>query len=363
MDDVTFQEFLEELDLKLGSDANSSFLWEDDLAKPQPDFNLNKFEDGHSQGLFENHMIGGTEGGNNIFNICGDGDVNFPEVNFPNEKPVDSLDTHPENLQLPLLVEENDISTTRYENDFAYSDFQVFQEQFVPRDFHDLGCREPVHLQDKVTLSQKETDAEGHFANFFEKDEHLPVPPLTGSNPPSDTTIPWTHSSPSVSYGQEMPKCSKSKDLKHNSKILESKSSEDDGAAKKLQRLIRNRASASESRMRRKSYVADLENKCKSLESQLNSLRQIASISAMENGLLRDQLLRMQQLFPAAVINGSSIKSSAGFLQHQSAETGKINGKNVPPESEVSEEGNGRLAEPAALESGTEKHFLFNFCL
>ena len=59
-------------------------------------------------------------------------------------------------------------------------------------------------------------------------------------------------------------------------------------------RLQRNRQSALLSRQRRKSYVSELEGKCSSLMSAVAHLRQALAVTAMENGALRDQLMRLQ---------------------------------------------------------------------
>lgn len=65
------------------------------------------------------------------------------------------------------------------------------------------------------------------------------------------------------------------------------------------QRLLRNRQSALQSRRRRKMYVTELEQRCRMLEVQLGQMRQIVAMTALENGALRDQVLRLQQQLPA----------------------------------------------------------------
>ncbi|KAJ7522738.1 hypothetical protein O6H91_18G024900 [Diphasiastrum complanatum] len=69
----------------------------------------------------------------------------------------------------------------------------------------------------------------------------------------------------------------------------------DDGARRKI-RLMKNRESALQSRQRKKSYVKDLEAKCRMLESHCNQLQQAVAFKDMENCVLREELVRAKRV-------------------------------------------------------------------
>lgn len=79
----------------------------------------------------------------------------------------------------------------------------------------------------------------------------------------------------------------------------EEESGSGDEDQQRQQRLMRNRQSALQSRQRRKMYVTELEQRCRMLEVQLGQMRQIVAMTALENGALRDQVLRLQQQLPS----------------------------------------------------------------
>jgi hypothetical protein len=73
-------------------------------------------------------------------------------------------------------------------------------------------------------------------------------------------------------------------------------SPEEDGGSKRQIRLLRNRESASQSRARKKSYVKDLEVRCRMLENHVSQLQRAMTVSAMENMALRQELVRAKKL-------------------------------------------------------------------
>jgi len=143
-------------------------------------------------------------------------------------------------------------------------------------------------------------------------------------------------------------------------------------------RLLRNRASASESRQRKKSYVAELEGRLKAAEAHLSSLQQTMSVLCMENGVLRQQhgqfqmdmaylqaqLAQYQTKFGPLTLTQSSGEGgqgrerSVGDRKRKGSQSGaevakKTKAGDVGKEGrrEGDEEGSGERAEPAALES------------
>ncbi|KAL3692315.1 hypothetical protein R1sor_005966 [Riccia sorocarpa] len=63
-----------------------------------------------------------------------------------------------------------------------------------------------------------------------------------------------------------------------------------DEESKRQIRLIRNRESATQSRLRKKSYMKELEMKCRMLESHCSMLQQTVAFTSQENILLREEL-------------------------------------------------------------------------
>uniref|UniRef100_A0A0D6QTW3 BZIP domain-containing protein n=1 Tax=Araucaria cunninghamii TaxID=56994 RepID=A0A0D6QTW3_ARACU len=64
---------------------------------------------------------------------------------------------------------------------------------------------------------------------------------------------------------------------------------------KRLMRLVKNREAAFQSRKRKKSYVQDLETKCRMWESYCNQLQQTVAFTCAENAILRDELSRSKR--------------------------------------------------------------------
>lgn len=62
-----------------------------------------------------------------------------------------------------------------------------------------------------------------------------------------------------------------------------------------LVRLEKNRESASQSRARKKSYVKDLEVKCRMLEAHVAQLQRAVSVTSMENSALKGELVRVKK--------------------------------------------------------------------
>ncbi|KAL2635493.1 hypothetical protein R1flu_006972 [Riccia fluitans] len=67
-----------------------------------------------------------------------------------------------------------------------------------------------------------------------------------------------------------------------------------DEEAKRKMRLMRNRESATQSRLRKKSYIKELEMKCRMLESHCSMLQQTVAFTSRENVLLRDELNKIK---------------------------------------------------------------------
>ncbi|XP_057840047.2 bZIP transcription factor 50 [Cryptomeria japonica] len=65
--------------------------------------------------------------------------------------------------------------------------------------------------------------------------------------------------------------------------------------SKRLLRLVKNRDAAAQSRKRKKSYIQDLESKCRMLENYSNQLQQSVAFTCTENMVLRDELLRCKR--------------------------------------------------------------------
>ncbi|CAM6100702.1 unnamed protein product [Calypogeia fissa] len=71
---------------------------------------------------------------------------------------------------------------------------------------------------------------------------------------------------------------------------------ETDEDAKRQSRLMRNRESAVQSRLRKKSYVKELEAKCRAIESQMSMLHQTVAFTSAQNAALREELAHYRNL-------------------------------------------------------------------
>lgn len=60
-------------------------------------------------------------------------------------------------------------------------------------------------------------------------------------------------------------------------------------------RLEKNREAASQSRARKKSYVKELEVKCRMLEAHVAQLQRVMTVTSMENSALKDELVRVKK--------------------------------------------------------------------
>lgn len=93
---------------------------------------------------------------------------------------------------------------------------------------------------------------------------------------------------------------------------FEDAKSQDSASQKKQMRLLRNRELAFESRQRRKSYINDLESKCKMLEKERNQLHQQYFQFCTENAVLKEEIFRLKKMKgstgvaePAVLVKGS----------------------------------------------------------
>jgi hypothetical protein len=64
---------------------------------------------------------------------------------------------------------------------------------------------------------------------------------------------------------------------------------------KRARRLEKNREAASQSRARKKSYVKELETKCRMLEAHVAQLQRVMTVTSMENSALKDELVRVKK--------------------------------------------------------------------
>lgn len=93
---------------------------------------------------------------------------------------------------------------------------------------------------------------------------------------------------------------------------------------KRLRRLEKNREAASQSRARKKSYMKDLEVKCRMLEAHVAHLQRVMTMTSMENAALKDELVRVKKpkdsvktgVAEPAVLESNSLPSE--FLRHLS---------------------------------------------
>eukprot|EP00897_Mesotaenium_endlicherianum_P000887 jgi/Mesen1/1079/ME000123S00246 len=130
-----------------------------------------------------------------------------------------------------------------------------------------------------------------------------------------------------------------------------------DEVTRKQKRLIRNRESACQSRLRRKSYMADMEGKCAFLESQVKHLQQAASLQIMENAHLRQELARVQHLFGHAVApappppGGAPVPPGAPAGGNAEPKTRTKTKTHARTSGQKKGGKSGSVAEPAVLES------------
>ncbi|KAG0562189.1 hypothetical protein KC19_9G125200 [Ceratodon purpureus] len=93
---------------------------------------------------------------------------------------------------------------------------------------------------------------------------------------------------------------------------------------KRARRLEKNREAASQSRARKKSYVKELEVKCRMLEAHVAQLQRVMTVTSMENSALKDELVRVKKpkdsvesgVAEPAVLESNSLPSE--FLRHRS---------------------------------------------
>jgi len=98
----------------------------------------------------------------------------------------------------------------------------------------------------------------------------------------------------------------------------------EDDDPKRARRLEKNREAASQSRARKKSYVKELEVKCRMLEAHVAQLQRVMTVTSMENSALKDELVRVKKpmdgvktgVAEPAVLESNSLPSE--FLRHHS---------------------------------------------
>jgi hypothetical protein len=116
------------------------------------------------------------------------------------------------------------------------------------------------------------------------------------------------------------------------SAVSSPESQEDD--PKRARRLEKNREAASQSRARKKSYVKELEVKCRMLEAHVAQLQRVMTVTSMENTALKDELVRVKKpkdgvktgVAEPAVLESNSLPSE--FLRHHSCHY--LMGQQVP---------------------------------
>lgn len=82
-------------------------------------------------------------------------------------------------------------------------------------------------------------------------------------------------------------------------------------------RLEKNREAASQSRARKKSYMKDLEVKCRMLEAHVAHLQRVMTMTSMENAALKDELVRVKKpkdSVKTGVAEPAVLESSKFFL-------------------------------------------------
>lgn len=82
-------------------------------------------------------------------------------------------------------------------------------------------------------------------------------------------------------------------------------------------RLEKNREAASQSRARKKSYVKELEVKCRMLEAHVAQLQRSMTMTSMENSALKDELVRVKKPkdgVKSGVTEPAVLESSKSFL-------------------------------------------------
>jgi hypothetical protein len=82
----------------------------------------------------------------------------------------------------------------------------------------------------------------------------------------------------------------------HSDRRGDKTSAELDEDAKRQSRLMRNRESATQSRLRKKSYIKELEAKCRAMESQMSMLHQTVAFTSAQNAALREELAHYRSL-------------------------------------------------------------------
>ena len=75
--------------------------------------------------------------------------------------------------------------------------------------------------------------------------------------------------------------------------------------------LSRNRQLAFESRQRRKSYISDLEAKCRKLEWECNDIQRQACLTYAENTVLKEELSRLKKM--KGNHNGATVEPAVLF--------------------------------------------------
>lgn len=155
-----------------------------------------------------------------------------------------------------------------------------------------------------------------------------PSAPEAGDDGTVTTDAPASSShsshSPTTNFNPDAIVATSSPEVAGSKRSADSSPETDQDDPKRVRRLEKNREAASQSRARKKSYVKELEVKCRTLEAHVAQLQRVMTMTSMENSALKDELVRVKKpkdgvksgVAEPAVLESNSLPSE--FLRHRS---------------------------------------------